>query len=354
MKLKRIFSVLFAFAFMFILVGCGDDGDKAVSYDGMNINMASYQSIGAGEISTFKGVSSVSFVENVAHDSSDDADSKKYRLVGVDKNGKYEEIKFKKNNKEYEQKYNLIRFNQTENFIFLGYFNGYKPLYNSGLDDGDKFSSFATYFDKKYTYNYIVDKKTGNIYEIDFTYELIENMYATSIGIISEDLKNKFLIKVSDTKSYGYSYQEVSVEDNKLKFTEVIKNDTLGGNDVYISQIDKFGNKILSHGSNYYVLTSGGEIKQNVPQVTDYNIWGFQKDINGFVYCKFLKYDNNNAQYVYEYYKLLQDASFAKVDSVENIVDFSRNSCVLVEDNVEYYLVGSFLLKKLNIQKIHV
>ena len=335
MKFKKLFSLLlivpFLFVFMATLVACKKKEEPKIDYNGMKINMTDWTSIGAAEIGKFDNISAsnVSFGNASSVSSSS---SKKFALVGADKNGNYKKIKFHKDGKEHEPELNLQGFNQTDNFIFLSYYTGEKDY--SGIYVSSTLDSQTTDFRaNKFFQNYIVDKTTGNIYKMDITYQVINNIYAFSSGKTPDEMKKKLLIRVYHERDDGYySYQEVTIENNRLKFVELFNNDTFGERWVSVAAGDRFGNKIIDHYNNYYVLTKDNVIKTNVPTLPD------DSHLGGFRMVEKDMFNNLYINGADGYYKLLEDGTFEKVTTEPKFYNYNGRNAIKIEGSTEYYL----------------
>ena len=253
----------------------------------------------------------------------------------TDKND-YEKVKFKDKNgdKEIEQTLHLESFNQTERFVFLDFSEYYYKEINTNVLHGE--------------YKYIVDKQSGEIYNLD---DISENIHLTGTSIRSCDWGDSIVIYTSEyspENPLGYTdiFYILSIENGQLKIEELFNNNAFkDGSNSSIIMTDKYHNCIIenqrSGESTFYIMDKNRKISQlNINQRLLYpisNNYGyFYKTPLGEIYCS-----TENKTYV-----LNENGTFVETKPI-SFIDYETENLFYVDEstNSEYYYERSHTVK---------
>ena len=209
-------------------------------------NFSSYKGIGVGT----PNVSGNSSARTIYSD--DDL-----KLIGQKGDGSIEVITFDdESGAEQKQTYHLSCYTNRNSFIFMG-FSDYKTT---------RIESDALY---NHTINYILDKKTGKLYSLDFNSSMFD---------IGPEFDGKIIIGATINNIEGMYF--FSIQDNLLKIELIADYETIPVNSYSIrlyTQVDRYGNFFTNENEmRRYIITKSGRIK-NVPY--DFNLC-----VNGIFY----------------------------------------------------------------------
>lgn len=247
---ELIASLLIAFSINF--VACSDDDNDSTASTAKQFsaihNFTKYTAIGAG-------------MPTSASRSARAADSSGVKLIGQNSDGTIEILSFDdETGAERQQTYYLSRYTATDSFVFMG-FSEYSATH---IETGSLYS---------HVINYLLDKHTGKMYQIDVEDSFDIGGESNGIAICATKI---------DGKKGVYSY---SVEDNLLKVSLIVDYDTIpiDGYELRQGETDRYGNMILKDISGFgyteiYIFAARGKKIKKIASRLALNINGIFYD----------------------------------------------------------------------------
>lgn len=305
--INYLLLVLIVIPLVFLFAACKNKNPQNnIGVGKLTTNLLNFETIGIGYINN--SASNVNFTNNCSHVSMNVSDNNKHhgKLVGIDEHGNQSQIEYKEDGKKTNKFQNLIACNSTERFMFVRYSDDYIP---------EVIDTTCLQFNGDNTY--VIDKNTGNMYKVEIHFNLLLSYF----GITASDCGDYCIIESQNT------YYKMSVENDNLKFTEILTRDKLpGGCDIRLA--DKYGNCLITTGYNKsYILTNQNTLKEAVFKVpsgvvlldSSYAIRAY----NGIIY--------SNGYYLNE------SGDFILAENTPNLTVLPKEYLVYAENNTEYY-----------------
>lgn len=234
--MKKLFKT-FIFVLPFVLFSCANNPKEDNAKDSFNNfkaihNFSTYKGIGVGT-SNF-------YVNRKGRSIYSDDDLK---LIGQKEDGSIEIITFDdETGIEHAQTYHLSCYTDRASFIFLG-FSEYKV---SVIESDNLYS---------HTINYLLDKKNGNLYSLEFEDSMFD---------IGPEYEGKVLVGTKINGIQGMYF--CSIENEMLKIELIADYDTIPVQSYSIrlkSNVDRYGNFFINESSAVqYIVTKNGKIKK--------------------------------------------------------------------------------------------
>ncbi len=325
--MKKFLSFLLAFCLMipsfFMLTACDKNtGSKKFNLSGSVIkNFENYSSIGAAYVG--EKTSNYSFTASVNAEKKKDENN--IKLVGKEKDGEFEEIKFEKDDKSIIQTWQVCDMVSFGKFIFIKYTNEEFSKFNSWDTDNPRPLYIVN---NNHNATYIIDSETGKVYSTEkikdkIKYLNIDSQYK-QIAYTTESLYIMSEAFDSENSKDIYQVFKIFIENEDLVVKKIIDNAYLDFNR-YGMLVDCYENVFLKNNNDsYQYVIKNDETLKVVENLS------LSQSINGVVYCENKKF-NSDCELV----EMGQDEEFLS----------SSYKLIKEKDNIKYYFSDKSLVK---------
>lgn len=325
--MKKIVSIktviaFFAFIFLcipftFVLSACGGNANTFDINGSVINNFANYSYIGSAYVNNQSNTTVACCNLNVASSNinlSPTSNNRKIKLVGKNKTGNFEEIKFSKDGALTEQTWEVGNILTAGRFMFVKYVSDLNQFTPDGND-----RLFISNSENIKTY--VIDTKTGKVYFTDNMTPQITSLYVNNLFYYDD------VVYISYGRNFdNYDLYKLFIENGNLVLKKLVDKSSLNFIQ-YNIKVDCYGNAYLKSDNNTekynYVITNNEQLKV-------INNIKLTQSVNGVIYCGDQKFDNNA--------NLVSKSENEKFLSIDYNLAYEK-------DNIRYYLKDNSFIK---------